>query len=101
MQHLNVFFLNIFLTITDCFSGLRSGPLPTAEMAGREVEASRHHRILGPQRSQSSQGHLETGSVLPERQTCRVSICNRTQRLDTHQTGWRYSIYAQVIFDFK
>lgn len=51
-----------------CFAfstGLRSGPVPTSEVARRAPEARRHHGELGPERPQPRQGHLETGSVLP------------------------------------
>lgn len=65
-------------------------------MAGCEIAASGHHGIFGPERSELGESHLETRSVLSEREARRVSIRHGAQRLDTHQTRWRHTVHAQV-----
>lgn len=65
-------------------------------MAGRAAQARRHNGESRPQRPQPRQGHLETGSVFPQRKTRRVPVRHCPQRAHPDQPRRRDTLHAQV-----
>lgn len=78
------------------FPGLRSRPLSASEVAGPAAQAPLDHENARPQRSEPRQGHLETRSLLPERETCRVPVRDRAECARPNKPRWRDPVYAEV-----
>ncbi len=93
----NMLTLFVYTSIWFCsVTGLSSWSLPATTLAGSTSSTSSTGWSSRPQRSKSSQGNLETGSLLSQRQRRWVPVRHGAKRSGQNRSWWTNSVHAQV-----
>ncbi len=76
--------------------GLRDGRVLEAKVDGSATLTRRYQNTARLGRPETRQGHLETGSVLPQCQGGEFSVRHRPQRSHSNSSGRRNSLHLEA-----